>query len=237
MENISIIYEDKNIVAVNKPSGLLVHATENNNKEKTLVDWILKKYPQIKGVGEDSTRPGIVHRTDKETSGILLIAKNQKTFLFLKKNFQEHLIKKVYRAIVYGSVKKDEGEINFSIGRSKKDFRLKSADKKARGQKREALTFYKVLARNDHFSYIEVLPQTGRTHQIRVHLKAINYSVVCDSLYAPARECPEELGRLGLHALSLEFKTQDGIQRLLEAPLPLDIKKILSTLFPKLPRG
>jgi len=239
--NVPIIYEDENVIAVNKPSGLVVHGDGRTN-EKTLVDWVHESYPEIKDVGEPMIlengekieRPGIVHRLDKETSGILLIAKNQETFLFLKEKFQNNEIKKIYKAIVYGKLKSDEGTINLPIGRSRADFRLKSARQEARGEKREAETRYQVIVKTDHYSFVEIYPKTGRTHQIRVHFKEIGHSVVCDTLYASKRECPKELGRLGLHAYALEFVNSSGIQMRLEAPLPRNMKEVLDILFPDL---
>ena len=145
--NISIIYEDKNIVAINKPSGLVVHS-DGKTEEPTVVDWVLKNYPETKDVGEplvlndgkEIKRPGIVHRLDRDTSGILLIAKNQESFLHLKKQFQNRTIQKTYRAIVYGRVKNDEGVIDRPIGRSKKDFRRWTAQRDIRGKESEAVT-------------------------------------------------------------------------------------------------
>jgi len=239
--NIPIIYEDENIVVVNKPSGLVVHP-DGKSSESTLVDWILERYPEIKDVGEPLIlssgkkilRPGIVHRLDKDTSGILLITKNQKTFKHLKKQFQEHTIKKIYKALVYGELKKNKGIINEPIGRSGKDFRKRLSGEGARGEMRKAITEYQVIVKNKKYSFVEMYPKTGRTHQIRVHFKAIGHPVVCDSLYAPKRECPKELGRLALHAFSLEFMTPEKTMLRLEAPLPEDIQNMVNTLFSKL---
>jgi len=232
--NISIIYEDKNIIAVNKPSGLVVHATGKGETE-TLVDWVTLRYPEMEKVGEPLTlssggiihRAGIVHRLDKDTSGILIIAKNQNTFLFLKKQFQRREVQKTYKAIVHGVIKVKRGEINFPIGRSAKRFDLRSADARAKGPKREAITEYAVLESTDSFSYLSIIPKTGRTHQIRVHLKSIGHPVLCDVLYAPKRECPKEMGRLALHAFSLKFETVQGASLRLEAPIPKNFLKIM----------
>ena len=148
---IKILYEDKNILAINKPAGIAVHP-DGKSKTKTITDWILLNYPSIKNVGEPIIlekeggkkekilRPGIVHRLDKETSGVLLIAKNQKTFLFLKEQFQNHKVKKVYRAFVYGNVSDPKaslltgkrGVINVPIGRSQKDIQTYTAGRGAR---------------------------------------------------------------------------------------------------------
>ena len=223
-----IIYEDDQMLAVNKPAGLLVHSSGREGQE-TLVGWLVERYPGIKDVGEDLKissgktifKSGIVHRLDKETSGVLLVAKTQDTFAFLKKQFQERLIKKTYRTIVYGRVKEKEGVIDLPIGRSASDWRKRIAGKgRTVGNTRSAVTRYTVLKAHDAYSYLEVYPETGRTHQIRVHLKAIGHPVVCDPLYAPKRECPSVLGRLALHALAVEIRGLKAGTLRLEAPLP-----------------
>lgn len=269
MSLITILYEDENVLVVNKPAGLVVHA-DGRTDEITLVDWILQNYPEMKDVGEPlivknelriknqelgqeqekgnsvlaSTpnpiiyRPGIVHRIDRDTSGVLVIAKNQKTFEFLKSQFQEREVEKVYQALVYGVVKGDDGVIDRPITRSRKDFRLWSAQRGGRGVEREAVTEYKVLKRitatkgggENGFSLLELRPKTGRTHQIRVHLKAINHPVVCDTLYAPKRECAFGFSRLALHALSIEFTLPTGKKLKVEAPLPDDFKNAVAGL-------
>ena len=230
--NIPIIYEDNDILVLNKAPGILVHG------ENSIVDWLVKKYPNIKSVGEDPTRPGIVHRLDKDTSGILLIAKNQKTFEYLKEQFQQRKIKKKYIALVYGKLKTESGLIDLAIGKSKKDFRKKTTQK-AIGKIREAVTEYKVLKRFNNFTLVEAYPKTGRTHQIRVHLKAIGHPVVCDKLYGRKKEvCPLDLSRHFLHASSLEFNlpaslTQggpSGARIKLEADLPRDLQATLTEL-------
>ncbi|KKU68192.1 MAG: Pseudouridine synthase, RluA family [Parcubacteria group bacterium GW2011_GWA2_47_16] len=271
LESIPILYEDKDVVVINKPAGLVVHSdgrstslTAGKTVEPTLVDWILEHYPETKGVGEplkidsrikiqdsgaekeekssDSIpeskilnresilidRPGVVHRLDRETSGVLVIAKNQKAFELLKKQFQEREMEKAYRAFVYGEVKNDEGVIDRPIARSTGDFRKWTAERGRRGAEREAVTEYKVLARHDGFSFLDVHPKTGRTHQIRVHLKAISHPVVCDKLYAPKRDCALGFSRLALHAFSLKFKLPTGKELTVEAPYPEDFKNALS---------
>src|SRR3989338_9542620 len=233
-DGIKIIYEDKNILAVNKPAGLVVHS-DGKTKEKTLADWILKNYPEIEDVGEPIVlntgeiikRPGIVHRLDRETSGILLVAKNQKTFLFLKEQFQGRDIQKSYRAFVYGEMKDDKGVIDRPIGRSKKDFRQWSAQRGARGAMREAVTHYRIMARGGGFSFVEVIPKTGRTHQIRVHFKAVNHPIVSDSLYAPKKEKALGFERLALHAQSIEFNLMNGKKIKVVAPYQEDFEKAL----------
>lgn len=233
------IYEDDNFLVVNKPSGIAVHA-DGRTKEETLSDWVLETHPEMEKIGEpwqnDSgefiPRPGIVHRIDRETSGVLLLAKNQETFEYLKKQFQERSIRKTYRAFVYGALKEMHGRIEKEIGKSRSDFRKWSAEFGSRGQKREAVTEYDVLleAKDKSSSYLEVHPKTGRTHQIRVHLKAIGHPVVCDKLYASKKESLFGFDRLALHAFSIAFANREGNLFEFEAPLPEDfmqaIKKI-----------
>ncbi len=232
---IEILYEDDDILVLNKPAGLVVHS-DGKTEEPTLTDWILKNYPETESVGEPLqlktinyklktvSRPGIVHRLDRETSGAMVVAKNQKAFESLKSQFQKGEVSKKYQAFVYGNIKEDKGIIDRPIGRSRKDFRRYSAQRGARGEMREAVTEYRVLKRAKDVSFIELIPKTGRTHQIRVHLKAISHPVICDSLYAPKRECLLGFKRLALHALELGFKNLSGSQVEVEAPYPPDFK-------------
>lgn len=243
---IKVLYEDSNILVIDKPSGISVHP-DGRNKEITISDWFIKKYPKSKNVGEsifvdgkEIKKPGIVHRLDKETSGVLLLVKNQKAYDFLKNQFKDRKIKKIYHTIVSGFIKNDSGLINKPIGRSPKDFRRHLAGRGARGELREALTSYKVLKRFESlyekklkktlpFSYLEVSPKTGRTHQIRVHMKFISHPVVCDSLYNKEGEHPLLINRLALHAKSLEFKDLKGKTLKIESNLPKEFKKILTS--------
>lgn len=280
-----ILYEDSDVLVINKPSGLVVHA-DGRTKEPTVVDWVLANRPDIKGVGdkikdlrlkilESSTdnlnlksdnsiqRPGIVHRLDRETSGALLIAKNQIAFARLKKQFQRQQVHKTYHAFVYGNVKNDDGLIDRPIARSRSNPVLWSATRGRKGEEREAVTEYKVLARlilpyqgerlpspparggdrgvvgaarrgvrhphtDTGFSFLELFPRTGRTHQIRVHLKAINYPVVCDRLYASNKDCAIGFNRLALHSRSISFVHPSTGKRItVEAPYPKDFEEVL----------
>ena len=241
---IKILYEDLNILAIDKPSGILVHP-DQRSKEKTVLDLFLKKYTKVE----------IIHRLDKETSGVMLLAKNKKAYEFLKKQFSapalglktkrglvdgQYRINKVYVAIVNGWVKNDRGIINKPIGRSPKDFRRHLAGRGARGEMREAITEYKVLKRftsprpspykgeGAKFTYLEVKPKTGRTHQIRVHMKYLNHPIVCDSLYNPDQPCPKGISRLALHAKSIEFKNLKGKAVKVESSVPKEFAKILT---------
>ncbi len=223
----TVVYEDADIVVVNKPTGLVVHG-DGKREMYTLVNWILSAYPEMAGVGESIElagggridRPGIVHRLDKETSGVMVLARHQEAYLFLKEQFQNRDIGKIYHACVYGLVKEDKGVIDFSIGRSRKDFRLRSAQPRAKGDLRPAITHYRTLVRGAAHSYVELEPKTGRMHQLRVHLKAIHHPIVGDALYAPHGKLDLGFDRMALHAYRLTLPMKEGGVRTFEAPLP-----------------
>ena len=235
---IPILYEDKDAVVINKPAGLVIHP-DSRTKEKTLVDWILKKYPKIKNVGEpiileDGTkilRPGIVHRTDRDTSGALIIAKNQKAYEFLKGQFKARKVHKVYQAFLYGDLKEERGMIDRPIGRSVNDFRKWTSQRGTRGEMRDAVTYFKVLGRKEGFTFVEAMPKTGRTHQIRVHFSAINHPLVMDKLYATefflTKKQQLSFKRTALHARELEIKLSSGKLLSVVAPYPDDFRKAI----------
>ncbi len=237
--HMEILYEDEDIVAINKPSGLVAHS-DGRTEESSVAEWFAEKYPEAKNVGEKLgkiERPGIVHRIDRETSGALLLAKTQKGFEHLKKQFQNREIEKTYHAFVHGYVKEERGTISLPIGRSASDFRKWSAGRGARGEKREAVTYFEVLKRDPEkaWSLIEAKPKTGRTHQIRVHFLAIHHPVVGDSLYAPSKPLVLGFNRLALHARKIVFQNIKGKKTAIKAPYPDDFKKALDmTGFPVL---
>ena len=237
-----VIYQDNDIIVVNKPAGIAVHKGVAE-KGETLADWLIEKFPEMKKVGDNpELRPGIVHRLDKDTSGVLVAARNQKSFEFLKNQFQKREVVKKYLALVEGELKNDNGTIDLPIGRSRSDFRKKLASDSAKGELREAVTEYKVLERFGNvehsmsnighpYTLVEAYPKTGRTHQIRVHFKAIGHPIVCDSLYGGKRmTCPYGLARHFLHANFLEFISPSGARLKLEADLPEDLEKALAGL-------
>lgn len=234
-----ILYEDERLVAVHKPAGLMTHP-DGKSTEETVSDWFATRYPASKDVGEaqrlpDGTelrRPGIVHRLDRETSGVLVLVKTQEAHEFIKAAFQAREIQKTYLAFVYGVPKERKGTIDFPIGRSRKDFRLRSAQPKAKGALRDAITRYEVLSDNGTHSLLKAMPETGRTHQIRVHLKAIHHPVVCDPLYAPNHACDLGFDRLGLHAYRLILPTPEGTTLPIIAPMPPDLAAALPS-FPE----
>lgn len=235
-----VIFESIDTLIVNKPSGMMVH-NDGRNTEKTLVDWFLLREPQARGVGEsgfaqDGTlleRSGVVHRLDRDTSGILVLAKTQEAFLHLKAQFHDHLIKKEYRTFVYGNMKEKWGTVNRPIGRSNKDFRLKSAQRGARGALREAVTDWELIEQSATHAYLKITPKTGRTHQIRVHLKAIGRPIVHDDLYSPEDlVLGNNLGfeRLALHAYTLHITLPNGDEKIFTAPLPEDFVQAERTI-------
>lgn len=200
--DLPILYEDADVVAVNKPSGVLT----------TDLHY---------GVG-------YVHRLDRDTSGVLVFAKNAEAYEFLRKAFHDREVKKTYLAIVYGVPKERKGIINFDIGRSRKDFRLRSAQPKAKGRLRDALTNYEVIGETEGYALLTLNPETGRTHQIRVHLKAIHNPIVGDKLYAPNHPLALGMSRLALHAYEIDLPLPSGARVLITAPIPADLAPALS---------
>jgi 23S rRNA pseudouridine1911/1915/1917 synthase len=227
-----VLYEDADVTCIDKPAGQMVH-DDARSTDHTVVDWFIARVPGARGVGEpahghDGTpleRSGVVHRLDRETSGVLILAKHQDAFTMLKQQFHDHTIQKEYRTFVYGTMKEKWGTIDRPIGRSAKDFRLRSAQRGAKGALRDAITDWEVIGQNETHAYLRVLPKTGRTHQIRVHLKAIGRPIICDELYAPEQLLQgENLGftRLALHAYSIAFVLPCGEEKTIIASLPLD---------------
>ena len=240
MPDPKIIFEDSDILVLNKPAGLSVHG-DGFNTEPTLADWLLQKYPDLAEVGEsmfdqkgnEILKPGLVHRLDRDTSGVLLVAKNQPTFLHFKEQFKNHLAQKTYRAILSGEMKGEVGQeqtINLPIGRSNHDPRQRVASAKAAGPLREATTNYRIIKVASGYTYVEAEPKTGRTHQLRVHFKALNYPILCDALYAPKLPCPATMDRQALHALSLAVTMPNGQVASFSAPLPADFQNTLDNL-------
>jgi 23S rRNA pseudouridine1911/1915/1917 synthase len=209
-----ILYEDTDVVAVAKPVGLITHS-DGRTQEETAEDWFKANY-NIEGAG-------YVHRLDRDTSGVLVFAKNAAAYEFLRKAFHDRDVQKTYLAFVYGVLKEKKGVIDFDIGRSRKDFRLRSAQPKAKGRLRDALTRYEVIGETAGYSLLKVSPETGRTHQIRVHLKAIHHPIVGDPLYAPNHPAALGINRLGLHAYMLDLPLPSGGRTIITAPLPSDL--------------
>ena len=230
----TILFEDDDILVINKPIGWLVHE-DGKTDAPTVVEWFLSRVPEAQGVGEvgvknDGTplnRSGVVHRLDRETSGVLVLAKNQDAHQFLKQQFKDRHAQKEYRAFVYGRMHDRWGTINRPIGRSQKDSRLRSAMPGAKGVMREAITDFERIGSGEYegetFSYLKLIPKTGRTHQLRAHLRAIERPIVGDGLYGAYKmKDSNNLGlhRLALHAHQLEVVAPDGEERRFIAPVP-----------------
>jgi len=228
------LYEDEDLLVINKPAGIIVHPTFNNVDNPSIASWFLQKYSFVSNVGEDQLRPGIVHRLDKETSGVLILAKNNLTFNYLKNLFKARKVKKEYITLVNGEIRKREGIINLPLTRSKESpIKRKITVKKDEG--RIALTKYKVLRLYNGYTLLEVFPQTGRTHQIRVHLASIGFPVVGDKIYGKAKKLNKlNLPRHFLHAQTIFFVLPSGKSIKIQAPLPEDLKKILQQLKSKI---
>lgn len=222
---IEIIYEDKDIIVVNKPKGMVVHPA-NGNPDGTLVNAIMAICKDsLSGIGGE-LRPGIVHRLDKDTSGLLIIAKNDKAHVNMSEQIKNHQVKKTYIALVRGVVKENEATINMPIGRSTSDRKKMAVNKNGK----EAITHIKVLKRYDKYTLLEVNIETGRTHQIRVHLSYIGYPIIGDYTYSNGKN---EFGVVGqcLHAKRLEFKHPITNKEMkLEAPLPEYFEEIINEL-------
>ena len=222
---IEIIYEDKDIIVVNKPKGMVVHPA-NGNPDGTLVNAIMAICKDsLSGIGGE-IRPGIVHRLDKDTSGLLIVAKNDKAHINLSGQIKNHEVQKTYLALVRGIVKENEATINMPIGRSTKDRKKMAVTKNGK----EAITHFKVLKRYDKYTLLEVKIETGRTHQIRVHLTQIGYPIVGDTTYSNGKNEWEIVGQC-LHAKSLKFRHPiTNKEMFLEAEVPDYFKKVLDDL-------
>ena len=221
---LKIIYEDEVMLAINKPSGLVVHPAPGH-KKGTLVNALLNHCSDLSGIG-GVERPGIVHRLDKDTSGLVLVAKNEIAHRVLARQFKDRIIKKTYLALVRGLVKSNSGLIETSIGRHKINRKKMTADTD-RG--REAQTRYEVLETFGHFSYLKVFPQTGRTHQIRIHLASIHHPILGDKLYGgKILEPYMKMPRQALHAHRIKIFHPISKKLLeFEAPIPPDINNYL----------
>jgi len=232
---LNIIYEDDTMIVINKPSGLVVHPGVGNKKE-TIVNALIYRYPEIKNVGHPF-RPGIVHRLDKETQGLLIIARNNSSYFSLTKQFAERRIIKKYYAVVWGLPEPKEGIISIPIGRSKDDRKKISPHTQ---KPKEAITEYKVINSNKYFSLLDINLKTGRTHQIRVHLSYINHPIVGDKKYSGAnwnrlkdKNLAEQLKRMNIFALQAYYisllhpKNNDWEE--FSLPLSEELKQLILT--------
>ena len=228
--NPEVLYEDEYIVAISKPAGLVVHSGVGTGE--TLVDWVLEHYPDMREVGEtgDVVRPGIVHRLDKETSGVMVLARQQHVFDTLKKHFQKGKVEKEYHAFVYGCPSSLRGTVSLPLGKSRTDFR-RYATRNTRGEMREARTEYVVAGScRESVSFMRFYPKTGRTHQIRAHAQSLYTPIVGDSLYASSRKPVLGFSRLALHARRISLSVHYYPDTLhITVPYPDDFQKALLT--------
>lgn len=239
MKEPTILYEDSDVVVIDKPEGFLVHEETSGGSDDTVVAWLLRHAPAARGVGESQydmkgsllERSGVVHRLDRNTSGVLILAKTQQAYEYLKKQFHERHVMKEYHAIVYGYLHAIKGRIENPIGRSRSDPRLRSAFKTAKGTLRDAVTDWELIKQNASFAYVRVMPKTGRTHQIRAHLTSIQRPIVGDVLYASRNQITSTEGkvsRMMLHARTLTLTLPSGEQKAFIAPLPREFNEFLS---------
>lgn len=243
--SIPILYEDKDLIVINKPPGISVHGGERV-VGPTVADFLRERFPELSSVGDDpALRPGIVHRLDKDTSGVMIIARNQEIFTTLKELFQKRHVEKTYEAIVCGTPRERQGIVSAPIGRLVGNPRKRGVAQgkiRIRGE-REAITEYKVLKSGSSYSLVEFRPKTGRMHQIRVHARLLGCPVACDTLYGGEKVCCPEgcvqptqgetclQKRQLLHARTLSFSIFPGKRLVFEADPPEDfmfaVKQIL----------
>jgi 23S rRNA pseudouridine1911/1915/1917 synthase len=228
-----ILYEDKSLFVLDKPAGWVVNNAQTTAKNKTVQDWLRENFDYEISKNE-KYRSGIVHRLDKDTSGVILVAKTKSVFENLQMQFKNRGVEKVYVVLVHGSIRQKSGEINMPVGRlpwNRERFGVLPGG-------REAVTRYKFLSEYEldgkKFTFLEAFPKTGRTHQIRIHFKYLGYPVVADSFYAGGKTargdrvwCP----RLFLHAKEIKFRHPESNQEVtFSSELPQDLKSALSTL-------
>jgi 23S rRNA pseudouridine1911/1915/1917 synthase len=231
--DLKIIYEDNDLLVVDKPAGLIVFPEGKISGEKTLIDYLIEKKPELKSVGEQP-RYGVVHRLDKDTSGVLLVAKSSEALIFLQKQFKIRGVEKKYECLVEGTIKDDSGRIETLIARSFRDPRRQKAflknglnDKSAR----EAITEYKVIKRFEAYTLLEVKIETGRRHQIRCHFSYLQHPVVGDKLYGFKNSvAPEGLTRQFLHAKYLKIQLPNGETKEFTSDLPEELSNVLKKL-------
>ena len=235
--DLKIIYEDNDVLVIDKPAGLVVFpegsiSTRPGLVDKTVIDYLIEQYPALKTVGE-APRYGVVHRLDKDTSGILLVAKNNEALIFFQKQFKNRRVEKKYTALATGIITGDSGTIETLIGRSPQDPRKQKAyslDESKIGL-RETVSKYKVLERFEKYTLLEISIETGRKHQIRCHLAYIHHPIAGDKLYGfKDSPLPEGLERQFLHASYLKIDLPNGENKEFSSDVPENLKEILNKL-------
>ena len=246
---VPVIAETEDYLVVDKPAGIAVHAAPGV-RGATLIDLLLPQYPELRGVGGDPSRPGIVHRLDKLVSGVMIIARTPQAFDYFSRAFRERKIEKEYHALVAGTFVNDHGEIALPLTRStsprrrgtmtalphnKRKSQADAETLKIPHNAREALTRFEVARRFPRLTFLKVFPKTGRTHQIRVHLAAIGHPIIGDPLYGgrARRQIKTTINRPFLHASSITFIDLQGEQKTYHSALPNDLNSMLSTLTSK----
>lgn len=224
---LDILYEDDDVLVINKPAGLIVHDTQTNT-EPTLVDALITYCPTIAKVGDSVERAGLVHRLDKAASGILIVAKTQMAFEYIKEQFRNRAVQKMYSVLVRGSTPHDVDTIDFPIERSKSSGRMAARPTSQAGK--SAVTHYEVIKRYPHHTLLNIKIDTGRTHQIRAHMFALQCPVVGDTLYRQKGIKPEPIGRIFLHARELTITLPSGNTKTFIAPLPAELEEVLKKI-------
>lgn len=225
-----LVKETNDYLIIEKPAGIVVHPAPGIS-EPTLIEGLLSKYPELKEVGDDPMRPGIVHRLDRDVSGLMVVARNQNMFNYLKQLFKEREITKKYLALVIGHLNQPDGVINFPLARSRNKHGKMAARSKSDNDTRDAITKFELINLYQPASLLKIEIETGRTHQIRAHLAALGYPIVGDKLYRPKKlnfkATPE---RLFLHATELSFVDQNGEEQIFTSPLPKELNDFLNKL-------
>jgi 23S rRNA pseudouridine1911/1915/1917 synthase len=221
---LTIVYEDADVLVIDKPAGLVVHPAPGH-ASGTLVNAVLAHVPEMRAAGDDVIRPGIVHRLDKDTSGLLVVAKNDRALRFLSNQFKERTTEKTYLALLHGRLSPTQGAIDAPIDRDER-YRQRMA---VVASGRAAWTGYRVVRYLGAYTLVEAMPHTGRTHQIRVHFASIGHPVVGDSVYGPRRPIAG-LSRQFLHATRLRLRLPSGEPHEFSSPLPADLVALLNQL-------
>lgn len=231
LPEIEVLAETDGYVVINKPAGVLVHPADSAFNEATITDWMIKRYPETANVG-DAGRPGIVHRLDRDTSGVMVLAKTPEMFTHLKKQFGDRTVKKTYIALVHGRMRQDEGEINLPIGRSHRTGRMAVRPQDTYEEDKPAITNFTVIKRfRKPFCLVKAYPLTGRTHQIRAHFMALSHPIAGETVYTVKNQAMRlNLGRHFLHAESLTFTDLKGEAVTVNAVLPADLQTFLDNL-------
>jgi 23S rRNA pseudouridine1911/1915/1917 synthase len=233
----TVLSETSDVLILNKPAGLIVHS-DGRTVEPSVAEWVAEKYPTLADVGEPWVSPqgesvrvcGVVHRLDRTTSGVLLVAKTPEMFLYLKGEFKARRVEKMYHALVYGNVKGESGRIVAEIARTSTPPKRWYAKSREESHLRAAITDWRVLKRfetgGEPVTYLELSPKTGRTHQLRVHLASIGHPIIGDHLYAEGKPTLFGFTRPALHAYCISL-TLDGAREMFTAPLPQDFEDAL----------